>query len=127
MIITIRSHVSHEERTQLTVLLGRVTGSQRPATSTMLAEREVIVLDQVKLDADACAAIRQQQAVERVVEVHTPYQLVSTAFQAARSNIRVGGTNGGQALIIGGDAAHDYRHQCRFFPRGCGSYARVRC
>jgi 3-deoxy-7-phosphoheptulonate synthase len=103
MIITIRRHVSHEERLQLTALLGHVTGSQRPATSTMLGEQEVIVLDEAKIDADERASIRQQRAVERVVEVQTPYQLVSAAFQSESSSIRVGGSNGGQALMIGGD------------------------
>jgi 3-deoxy-7-phosphoheptulonate synthase len=105
MIITIRSHVSLEERAQLAALLGRVTGSQRPAISTTLEEREVIVLDEAHLDAEAYAAICQQQAVERVVQVHTPYQLVSTAFQAERSSIRIGGNRGSHSLSIGGDGA----------------------
>ncbi len=88
MIITIRSQVSHDERLQLTNLLERVTDSQRPAISTILDEREVIVLDEAHLDANACYAIRQQYAVERVVQVHTPYQLASTAFKTERSGIR---------------------------------------
>jgi 3-deoxy-7-phosphoheptulonate synthase len=103
MIITLRSQVSHEDRAQLTALLERVTGSQRLAISTRLDELEVIVLDDGKLDAEACAAIRRQQAVERVVQVHTPYQLASTAFHAERSSIRVGGQNGSHSFIIGGN------------------------
>ena len=105
MIITIRSQVSHEERAQLAVLLGRVAGSQRPTVSTILDEREVIVLDEAHLDVEAYTVIRQQRAVERVVQVHTPYQLASTAFKAERSGIRVGGQKAGYSLIVGGDNA----------------------
>ena len=103
MIITIRSQVSHDERLHLANLLERVTGSRRPAVSTIIGESEVIVLDEGKLDTEACAAIGRQQAVERVVQVHTPYQLVSTAFKAERSSIRVGGRHGSPAVTIGGD------------------------
>jgi 3-deoxy-7-phosphoheptulonate synthase len=105
MIITIRRQVSPDERSQLTALLGRVTGSSRLPISTMLDEREVIVLDEAKLDAESQAAIRQQPAVERGVQVQTPYQLVSTAFKAESSSIRVGGNHGSQAVVVGGDAA----------------------
>src|SRR5438270_6174175 len=105
MIITLRDRVSSEERSQLAALLCQVTSHLRPAYSTTIEEREVIVLDESQLDAQACTAISDQSAVEDIVEVHTPYQLVSTAFKAKRSSIQVGNANSDQPIIIGGSAA----------------------
>lgn len=105
MIIVMRSQVSGEERDLLTALLCQVTGDQRSITSTKMPEREVIVLDDSRLDAQACRAISQQRAVERVVQVHTQYKLASRAFKAERSSIRVNCGESGQAVIIGGATA----------------------
>ena len=105
MIIVMRSQVSSEERDLLTTLLCQVTGDHRSKTSTRFHEHEVIVLDDSQLDAQAYKAISQQRAVERVVQVHTPYKLVSRAFKAERSSIRVGCGKSGQAVIIGGAEA----------------------
>ena len=105
MIIVIHSQVSGEERDLLTTLLCQVTGDQRSITATKMHEHEVIVLDDSQLDAQAFRAISQQRAVERVVQVHTPYKLVSRAFKAERSSIRVNRGESGQAVIIGGATA----------------------
>jgi 3-deoxy-7-phosphoheptulonate synthase len=106
MIITLRNLVSSNERNQLETLLDRVTGSHRPTISTMIDEREVIVLDDSQLDKQALAAISQQSAVERVVQVQTQYKLVSKTFKAERSGILVGDTQRSQPVTIGGpDAA----------------------
>ncbi len=105
MIITIRKQVRSEERNQLMALLSRVSGSQKPTISTVIDEREVIVLDNSQLDAQAYAAISQQNAVERVVKVQTQYKLVSKAFKAERSSIVVGDTKSHQPVTIGGSAA----------------------
>ena len=105
MIIVMRSQVSGEERDLLTTLLCQVTGDQRSITATKMHEHEVIVLDDSQLDAQAFRAISQQRAVERVVQVHTPYKLVSRAFKAERSSIRVNRGESGQAVIIGGATA----------------------
>jgi len=102
MIITIQNEASSEERNQLETLLNQVTGSHKQAISTMMDEREVIVLDDSQLDKQALAAISQQRAVDRVVEVKTQYQLVSKAFKAESSRIEVGDTENSQAVIIGG-------------------------
>ncbi len=102
MIITVRSQVTHEERDQLTSLLGQITGSQQPAISTTIDEREVIVLDDTRLDSETCAIIRRQAAVEQAVQVKTPYQLASSAFKAERSSVVVGGHGTGQPVVIGG-------------------------
>jgi 3-deoxy-7-phosphoheptulonate synthase len=101
MIITIKNQVSSEERLQLETLLDQVTGSHRQTISTIMDEREVIVLDDSQLDKQALAAISQQCAVERVVQVKTQYQLVSKAFKTERSRIQVGDTKKSQAVIIG--------------------------
>ncbi len=101
MIITIQNQVSSEERLQLETLLDQVTGSYRQTISTIMDEREVIVLDDSQLDKQTLTAISQQCAVERVVQVKTPYQLVSKAFKAERSRIQVGDTKKSQAVIIG--------------------------
>jgi 3-deoxy-7-phosphoheptulonate synthase len=105
MIITIRDQVSSEERSQLAALLCEVTGSQGPAISTTIEEREVIVLDGSRLDMQACSAISDHSAVEGIVQVPTPYQLVSKAFKAERSSILVGETGSSETVIIGGSAA----------------------
>lgn len=105
MIIHIRSQVSNNERTQLTALLCQVTGGQRPIVSTQIDAHEVIVLDDSQLDAQAYTAISQQSAVESVVQVRTPYKLVSKAFKAERSSIPVGGARSSQLVIIGGSDA----------------------
>src|SRR5437660_12780075 len=90
MIITIRNHVSSQERSQLSALLCRLATNQRPLVSTTIDECEVIVLDDSRLDVQACNAIRQQSAVERVVQLNTPYKLVSRASKAQSTAIQVG-------------------------------------
>src|SRR5579864_250207 len=105
MIITIRRQVNSEERNQLAALLHQLTGGQRPTISTLIDEREVIVLDDSQLDAQVYAAISLQGAVERVIQVQTPYKLVSRAFKAERSSILVGDVESNQAVIIGDAAA----------------------
>ena len=102
MIITIQDQVSSEERSQLETLLEQVTGNHGLTISTMIDEREVIVLDESKLDTQALADISQQRAVERVVRVKTQYQLVSKAFKAERSSFQVGSKGNSQTVIIGG-------------------------
>ncbi len=91
MIITIQQQVSKEERNQLETLLEHVTGNHKQTVSTLMDEREVIVLDGSLLDKQALAAISQQRAVENIVEVKTQYQLVSKAFKAESSRIKIGG------------------------------------
>src|ERR1700693_114471 len=101
MIITIQNQVSSEERNLLEILLDQVTGSYRQTISTIIDEREVIVLDDSQLDKQALTAISQQCAVERVIQVKTQYQLVRKAFKAERSKIQVGDTKQSHAVIIG--------------------------
>ncbi len=87
MIITIRNHGSSEERSQLSALLCQLATDQRPLVSTTIDECEVIVLDDSRLDAQACNAIRQQSAVE------SGEQLLATAraVKAAGAQILRGG------------------------------------
>jgi len=105
MIITIQNQVSSEERNLLEILLDQVTGSHRQTISTIIDEREVIVLDDSQLDKQALAAISQQRGVERVIQLKTQYQLVSKAFKAERSSIQLGDAKNSQAVIIGGSKA----------------------
>jgi len=105
LIITLQNQVSNEARNQLEALLGQVTGNLKRTVSTMMDEREVIVLDGSRLDKQALATISQQDAVERVVEVKTQYQLVSRAFKDERSRIEIGDAENGQPIIIGGSNA----------------------
>jgi 3-deoxy-7-phosphoheptulonate synthase len=105
VIITIRNQVSSEERNQLKILLDQLTGSHRPTISTIIDEREVIVLDDSQLDEQALKAISQQSAVERVVQVQTQYKLVSKTFKAERSGIQVGDSESSQPVTIGGSYA----------------------
>jgi 3-deoxy-7-phosphoheptulonate synthase len=105
LIITIQNQVSSEERNQLETLLEQVTGNHKQTVSTLMDEREVIVLDDSRLDKRALAAISQLRAVESVVEVKTQYQLVSRAFKAVSSSIEIGDTATSQSVIIGGSHA----------------------
>lgn len=102
MIITISQHATSEARAQLMALLCRMTGSQQPIASTHMQQREVIALDSTKLDEEAYTTLAQQQAVERITPVKTPYKLISRAFQAENTRITVGQTDQCQPVTIGG-------------------------
>lgn len=102
MIITIQNQVSNEERNQLEALLGQVNGNPKQPVSTMMDDREVIVLDGSHLGKQALAALKLLGAVESVVEVKTQYQLVSRVFRAESSRIVIGDSESSQQVIIGG-------------------------
>lgn len=103
MIIVIHNQATSDERAQLIETLGRMPGSLRPVTVTHMREQELITLENSALDAQALAALRQQPAVEKVIEVKTPYKLVSRTFQATNTVISVGGQSSQQVLIGGGE------------------------
>ncbi len=107
MIISIRRQASNEERIQLMAVVSGITGSQRPITTTILDAREVIVLDDNQLDEQAYMLLRRQEAVERLVEVETPYQLVSRAFKPEGSKIVIGDQLGGEPVTVGGQGGID--------------------
>lgn len=102
MIISIRSSASSDERLQLMALLHRLTGNQRPVASTKLDGHEVIVLDNNQFDAEAIPLLGQQAAVEQVIPVKTPYQLVSRTFKPQGSRVVIGDALGGTPVTIGG-------------------------
>jgi 3-deoxy-7-phosphoheptulonate synthase len=103
MIITIQTEASNDDRAQLMSLLCRISGSQRPITTTRTQHHEVIVLD-LKLDAQIEAALRQQKAVANLHQLKTPYQLVSRAFQAEDTVVVVGEAHGCQPVLVGKSA-----------------------
>ncbi len=103
MIITIRSQANSTERSQLIALLGRITGSQHPITTTKMRGREVIVLEHYSVDAQT--VLEQQPAVERVMHTKTPYKLVSRAFQAENTSIIVGDGHDCTPVTLGGASA----------------------
>ncbi len=121
MIITIRSQATGEDRTQLMALLCHITGSQRPMATTQIEESEVIALDSTLFDTQNFLLISQQSAVEHVLPIKTPYQLVSRAFKAESSSIVVGndhvctpvriGGSGTPPVIIAGPCAVENREQ----------------
>jgi 3-deoxy-7-phosphoheptulonate synthase len=102
LIITIQNQVSTEDRNLLETMLEQVTSKHKHTVSTLMYEREVIVLDGSQLDKQALAAISKQPAVESIVEVKTQYQLVSKAFKAESSKIEIGDTENSQPVSIGG-------------------------
>ena len=102
MIITIRNQATNDERAQLITLLCRITDSLSPITTTQIGTREVIALDSGKIDVQAQALISQQRAVERLVSIKTPYQLVNRAFQAENTTIVVGDGHNCTPVTIGG-------------------------
>src|SRR5437764_413569 len=102
MIITIRSQATSEDRAQLMALLCRITGSQRPIATTHIDTSEVIALDGNIFDTQASLLLSQQSAVERVLPLKIPYQLVSRAFKPESSRVVVGEALGAAAMPIGG-------------------------
>jgi 3-deoxy-7-phosphoheptulonate synthase len=105
MIITIRSQATGEDRAQLMALLCRITGSQRPITTTRIDASEVIALDGSILDTQTSSLISQQSAVEHVLPIKTTYQLVSRAFKTESSSIVVGEAHACTPVRIGGPGA----------------------
>lgn len=101
MIILVRHQASSDERAQLVEALGRMLGTLRPLTVTRMHEQEVITLESDVLDAQAVAALCLQPAVEGIVQLKTPYKLVSRAFQSANTVIVVGDSQHCQPVTIG--------------------------
>ncbi len=105
MIISIRSEVSSEERAQLLALVCRVIGARQPVAMTRIDGRDVIALDSGTLDEQTRVLLVRQAAVEQLIHVKTPYQLISRAFKLQASRVVVGDQLGGHPLIIGGEDA----------------------
>jgi 3-deoxy-7-phosphoheptulonate synthase len=105
MIITIRSQATSEERANLISLLCRITGTQRPMSTMQMQNREVIALDGGQIDAEAQAALSQQQAVEHVLQLKSSYQLVSRAFQAEDTEVIIGGKLDSREVLVGGKSS----------------------
>jgi 3-deoxy-7-phosphoheptulonate synthase len=113
MIIVVRSQARSDERAQLLEVLSRTLGTLRPLTVTRMRERDVITLESSALDAQGLALLRQQSAVEEVVQIETPYKLVSRAFQAEDTvieleNVTIGG---GSPVVMAGPCAVENREQ----------------
>lgn len=104
MILVIRPTAGSEERSGLIALLERIVGTRRPLTITPLYGTEVITLDTNALDIEARTALKRHSAVERLVEVSTPYKLVSRAFKKASSAVTAGDGQRSQQVTIGDGA-----------------------
>jgi 3-deoxy-7-phosphoheptulonate synthase len=114
MIIVVHNQATSDERAQLIEMLGRMLGTLRPMTVTHLPGQEVITLDSSVLDAPAQAILRAQAAVERIVEINTPYKLVSRAFKAENTVIQVSEQvtiGAGGPVIMAGPCAVENREQ----------------
>jgi len=102
MIIVTRSQVTDGEHQQVVELLQQLAGGQRPISAITMQGRRVITIDGI--DAQTHSALNQHRAVERIVSTHTPYQLVSRAFQSEDSRVVVGDLPGSRPVTIGGAA-----------------------
>lgn len=102
MIIVIHTQATSNERAQLIEMLGRMPGALRPVTVTRVREQDLITLEGSSLDAHALAALRRQPAVSEIVEMKTPYKLVSRAFQATNTMISIGTSRTCQPVLLGG-------------------------
>jgi 3-deoxy-7-phosphoheptulonate synthase len=113
MIILVRSQARSDERAQLLEVLGRILGTLRPLTVTRMRERDVITLESGSLDTQALAILRQQAAVENIIQLQTPYKLVSRAFQAENTVIELGDVaiGGGSPVIMAGPCAVENSEQ----------------
>lgn len=103
MVILIRSQAKSDERAHLVEMLGHMLGTLRPLTVTHIREQEVITLDSDILGTQELATLRLLPAVEDIVQIKTPYKLVSRAFQSASTVITVGDGRKSQPVEIGGD------------------------
>ncbi|MEO7020972.1 MAG: 3-deoxy-7-phosphoheptulonate synthase [Ktedonobacteraceae bacterium] len=101
MIIVIHTQATSDERAQLIEALGRMLGALRPVTVMRVCEQDLITLESSSLDAPALGALRQQPAVAAILEIKTPYKLVSRAFQSANTVITVGESHACQPVLIG--------------------------
>lgn len=101
MIIVIHTQATSDERAQLIETLGRMPGALRPVTVMRMHEQDLISLEGSAYDAHTLAALRQQPAVAELVEIKTPYKLVSRAFQAANTRISVGEGSACQPVLLG--------------------------
>lgn len=80
----------------------RFQSSDRSSGEKMrCGSRGGIALESTLPDAHVCTIIGQADAVEHLVPIETPYQLVSRAFKTTRSTILVGDVLGGQPVAIG--------------------------
>ncbi len=113
MIIIVRSQARSDERAHLLEVLGRTLGTLRPLTVTRMRGREVITLESGTPDPSLLALLRQQSAVEDIVQLSTPYKLVSRAFQAENTVIEVGNVTigGGMPVVMAGPCAVENREQ----------------
>jgi 3-deoxy-7-phosphoheptulonate synthase len=121
MIISIRSGALAEERAQIMNLLHRITSGRYPIALTEIAGRELIVLGGNEFYPQANAALRLSAAVEQIIPIETPYQLVSREFQAESSSVVVGkehacipvtiGWPASPPVIIAGPCAVESREQ----------------
>jgi 3-deoxy-7-phosphoheptulonate synthase len=105
MIITIHSQATSEERANLMALLCRITGNLHPISTTRTQKSEVIALDGTQIDAEAQAALSQQNAVEHILQLKTSYQLVSRAFQPEDTSIIIGEGHQCSTVTLGGKSA----------------------
>lgn len=113
MIIIVRSQARSDERAHLLEVLGRVLGTLRPLTVTHMRERDVITLESGSLDAPTLEILRQQPAVEDIVQTQTPYKLVSRAFQSENTVIELENASigGGAPVVMAGPCAVENREQ----------------
>lgn len=102
MIITIREEASSEERAQLMAHICRLTGNQRPITTTLMSSGEVIALDSSIVSKEAHALLIQQSAVAQIHTPSTPYQLASRIFQNTNTQITIGDGHACNPVTIGG-------------------------
>lgn len=103
MIISIRSQADSDECAQLMALLCRLIDARQPISTVRVDGRDVIALAHGVLDEQACALLKQQAAVERLIPIKTPYQLVSRAFKPGGSSIIVGEQTGANPVTIGSE------------------------
>jgi 3-deoxy-7-phosphoheptulonate synthase len=101
MIIVIHPSATTEERAQLLALLCRIIGNGHLLATIRIGEREVIALESILLDAHQGIMVSQAEAVEQLIPIQAPYQLVSRAFKVTTSIIVVGKRLGGQSVAIG--------------------------
>lgn len=104
MIITLRSQSSIEERASLQNYVLRLLGSDSLCRAIVLHERDYLVTTPHRIHHEIETLLLQQNVVEQISPLTTPYQLVSRTFQSERSTVVVGNDIDATSVALGGES-----------------------
>ncbi len=114
MVIVVREDASPDERAELMRMASRVAGGGVPAV-LRCALGEVMCFDAPGITPALRRELSALPAVERALNVPTPYQLASRAVQPGKTVVRVGDVliGGSEPVIVAGPCSVENEEQMR--------------